>query len=353
MQEGNLPGTVGEQLDRFLDDLLIAGRSPATLKVYGWKLRAILPLDAPLHELTSAALRSLVAEAVRTLAPNSAVNVYTMLCSFSRWMFRQGVTPVNLMAGIPSPRRPEPQTKALGPEALARLWQAACELDAMMPVSLTEADIMSAGIVAGNRTEPNGVAPARSAVSACAMNYRHPDSTTYRLLFAMLRDTGMRRAEVAGARYDDIEGDVLRVLGKRRRYRRVLLSGEVLGLLRGAGGEGSNLAIAGLEGQCYAAQLPHPRAPQITTRGPIFGVSPSRIGQLFAQIARRAGVKCSAHALRHTWATEFLRQGGQMEAARILGGWSDMRQLSQRYGKSAIEDAALMEARRLAARPDA
>lgn len=347
MLEGErAPDTIGASLSRFLDDLAIAGRSPTTLKMYGFKLRARLPLDLPVHEFTREVCRELVACEVRTRKPGTAHTFHAVLRSFGAYLEREGVMP-NPMARVPKPRLEEPQTRALSKEALARLWQAACELDR--------------GTGAGSLSRPS-VMDAEAGVFVCTHRPvarppgPEPEHTTYRLLYLLLRDTGLRRAEVAGAQWEDIEGDVLRVLGKGRKYRRVLLTPEVLGLLENSkaastvpGESGCTAPVSTLArryGQAFPAGTSNP-----TTRGPIFGLSPSRIGQLFADIARRAGVRASCHSMRHSWATEFLRSGGQMEAARILGGWSDMRMLSLRYGRSAIEDAALAEARRVSNSP--
>ena len=81
--------------------------------------------------------------------------------------------------------------------------------------------------------------------------------------------------------------------------------------------------------------------------GSVFGVSDERIYQLFKAIARRAGIpRAFPHQLRHTFATNYLRKGGSPLYLQQLGGWSDGVMVA-RYGRAALADAALDEARRL------
>ena len=48
-------------------------------------------------------------------------------------------------------------------------------------------------------------------------------------------------------------------------------------------------------------------------------------------------MKLSAHRFRHTWATQMLRSGVDLETLRLLGGWTDYTML-RTYTHLAGED---------------
>jgi len=81
-------------------------------------------------------------------------------------------------------------------------------------------------------------------------------------------------------------------------------------------------------------------------RGSILNMNDDQVYAAFKKIARRAGVNCTPHQMRHTWATGYLRKGGSPLYLQQLGGWSATAMV-QRYGRAALADAAIEEARRL------
>ena len=60
---------------------------------------------------------------------------------------------------------------------------------------------------------------------------------------------------------------------------------------------------------------------------------------------KQAGLRLHAHVLRHTWASEFRRGGGNEGDLMVLGGWTNRRELD-RYGRDAAEDRAVEAGRR-------
>ena len=57
----------------------------------------------------------------------------------------------------------------------------------------------------------------------------------------------------------------------------------------------------------------------------------SGFAKLFRRIGDRAGVgRFSAHLLRHTWATRFMANGGDLLTLKRQGGWSEW-EMVERY----------------------
>ena len=63
----------------------------------------------------------------------------------------------------------------------------------------------------------------------------------------------------------------------------------------------------------------------------------SGLQSLLKRWQARLGVKLSAHRFRHTWATQMLRSGVDLETLRLLGGWTDYTML-RTYTHLAGED---------------
>lgn len=259
------PSCVGEALDEYFDDisLSLTKGSVANYRAQLRKLDASLPLCDFDRRYCRQFLSSL------PLNPTSVRNVHAILSIFARWLVGRGYALVDPMDGVPRPKRLDPPLKAL-----------------------SEPQIM--------------------AISEACQTPRE------RLIVAFLLGTGLRRAELCSARWEDLDGDVLRVLGKGRKYRRVLVPADVIALL---GEKGS---------------------------GKIIGLQPNAIWVLVKEVGQRAGLPwLSPHCLRHTWATRWMLHGGAAFHLQTLGGWTTDYQVRTRYARAALEAAALDEARRM------
>jgi integrase/recombinase XerD len=74
---------------------------------------------------------------------------------------------------------------------------------------------------------------------------------------------------------------------------------------------------------CYLEQRPQVTAPQVfvTTIAPLTALAPQSIGKIAACAIQRAGVEApmqGSHVLRHSAATEMLRQGLSLTAIGVV-----------------------------------
>ena len=65
---------------------------------------------------------------------------------------------------------------------------------------------------------------------------------------------------------------------------------------------------------------PNATTPALLIRRGGVGISTGTVTDLFQRLRKRLGFRIHAHKFRHTFATEYLRQGGEIERLRrILG----------------------------------
>lgn len=269
-----VPATIGEALSEFYEDLFLYDKSPGTIRTYRYQLNRLDPA-LPLVAFDRALCRSLMAESMTTRAVGTSRTLHGILQAFAAWCVRRGALAVSPMAGVPMPKEPDKPPSSLSERQVAAVIEA-CQTD------------------------------------------------RERLIVALLCGTGLRRAELAGARWEDVDWErrVLGVIGKGRKRRAVLLPRETLPMLE-------------------ACRQP---------RGLIIGVSADRLWYIIKAIGQRAGLPfIHPHSFRHTYATNWLLKGGSAFHLQTLGGWADMTLIRTRYGKAAVERAALDEALRMEA----
>ncbi len=159
-----------------------------------------------------------------------------------------------------------------------------------------------------------------AALLAAARKSRYPmrDET----ILLLLLDTGMRASELCGLRVSDVD-----VQGRRM-------------LVEGKGGKRRELPLCPTTARAvwrYLRATPRKEGDWlfIARRGPGVGGPMTRNGlkQLVVRLGAAAGVhavRCSPHTFRHTFATEFLRGGGQPGTLQRMLGHTSMR-MTMRY----------------------
>ncbi len=149
-----------------------------------------------------------------------------------------------------------------------------------------------------------------------------------RTIMLLLLDTGLRVSELAGLKLIDVDMDTgsLKVMGKGGKERLVHMGAacqkafwRYLTLYRT--GQGANLFLSE-EGRLLPST-----AVELMIR---------RLGQR----ARLTGVRCSAHTFRHTFAINFLRNGGNVFELQYLLGHTSLEMVKRYLGALNADDAA-------------
>jgi site-specific recombinase XerD len=289
------PGALPGRLVDWDRSLRAAGRSPATRKVYALAGRGFTRFLAE-HGMPTAAIdvhrehveAFLVDLADNGAAPATCATRYRALVQFFKWLAEEGEITRSPMVNMKQPSIPETP----------------------VPV-LSEADLKA--LLA---TCAQGRPADRSFVD-------HRDNAILR----MLCDTGMRRSELAGLKVDDIDdvNDVAHVLGKGNRRRGCQY--------------GSRTAEALHRYLRWRQRHQHADASAlwIGERGPLTG---GGVALMLTRRARDAGLgRVHLHQLRHTFAHQWLADGGTEGDLMRLGGWRS-RQMLDKYGGSVADERA-------------
>ena len=123
-----------------------------------------------------------------------------------------------------------------------------------------------------------------------------------RLMVLVCLDMGLRLSEVASLSKPALSPDGVRITGKGRKTRIVPISQDLL----------TELLFCGSPDHLW---LGHRHRP----------LSRDGVKTAFRRIFHRAGIPAGPHSLRHTFATEYLRRGGDLYRLSRILGHSDVR----------------------------
>jgi site-specific recombinase XerD len=271
---------------------LVAGnKSPMTIKAY---MAAVDGLAAHLaaHGMPTAVDRiarehveSYLADQLATRAAATAHQRYRGLLQFFKWCLEEGEIRENPMRNMRPPIVPEGVARVLTEDEIRRLL-ATCDASP-----------------AGRRDEA---------------------------LIRLLLDSGARLGEATRLTLEDVDldGAVVRLFGKGRRWRLVAISPKTCKALD------RWLRRRGME----------PGPLWVGARGPM---TESGVRQMIWRRSAQAGIpRVHPHALRHSMASQWLQAGGSEGGLMKRAGWRS-RAMLQRYASSTAEQRAIEEAHRL------
>lgn len=297
VSEDTAPADVLPNLASFGRHLRAANKSPMTIKSY---TEAIRQLDAFLEargmpravaNIRREHLETFIEDQLARLRPASAANRYRSLQQFFRWLVDEGELRETPMAKMHPPSVPEEPPTVLTDDNLKQLWK------------------VTSGTSFDDRRD--------------------------RAILRLLLDSGIRRAELAGLRVEDVDRDqdVVLVMGKGRRPRAVPYDRE---------------AARDLDRYIDRARKDHPHAREpwlwLGKKGRL---TETGVAQLLRRRGREAGLDgLHPHLFRHTFAHQQLAAGMQETDLMRIAGWKS-RQMVARYGASAGHERAIAAYRAL------
>ena len=148
-----------------------------------------------------------------------------------------------------------------------------------------------------------------------------------RALINVLADTGVRRGELVGMRWSDLDLAEATIIlrsetTKGSKSRVVVIGSDTIRALR--------LYLRRLD------LLSHDDPMWIGRRGPLRS---NGVGQMITKRARRAGVNLTVHSFRRGMATRWLRQGGSDVHLMRLAGWTSPRMIARYVASVATEES--------------
>ena len=287
----------------FVLSLSSANRSMNTIAAYKIHLKKLCRhLENPaLETITRHEMRDFM-RAVREYrksdgepySPRSVQAVWDACNIFFNWCVSEELIPLNPMSKLERPTAPEPEIDPLTKTEIAKLLTA-CEHTRVW-----------------RNTESR-------------RSKRHT-ARRDKAIIALILDTGLRVSEVCNLRIGDVDlsSSKIKVIGKGRKERIVYLDKKAARYVWRYRAERENVSDDDFFFVSYSSER------QMTR---------SQIYRLVHRAGKRAGIgEITVHQLRHTFAVEYLRNGGDVFTLQQRLGHSSLKQ-TRRYVKIAALDA--------------
>lgn len=241
----------------------------------------------------------LASPTVKELSLKTRLNYHTGLAAIWTWLIKEEVATDHIVRAVDPPDPPDPD---------------------ITPFSEQDVQLLLANLDRSKMYKRNFQHEPSS--------HRPPNALRNRAIILALLDTGLRSSELCELRIDDLDlrNREIRVrAGKGRKDRHVHIcakTGKVIWRYlstRAAAGDGEALY----------------------TIGDGLHLSPRGLGLMLSRLGKKAGVRdCYPHRFRHTFALNYLRNGGDAFTLQKLLGHSDMT-MTRRYLNLAKQDTAV------------
>lgn len=171
--------------------------------------------------------------------------------------------------------------------------------------------------------QPKALSPGRTKALMDAANHKDGQGRRNYALILLMLDTGLRASETVGLMLDhlDIQGGRAKVMGKGWKQRTVPIGFVARRALsryinRYRPESPSNCVFLKWDGQA---------------------MTQNALKLLFRRLSKKAGFKVTPHMLRHTFATNYLRNGGDIFTLQRILGHSTL-DMVRRYASTIFED---------------
>ena len=281
--------TLSVAVEQFIEAKQAQRLSKNTLIEYERTLRRMREFsegDPVMSAITPADIRKFM-NSLDGLSKKSLLNVHIGLSSLWHWANDEGLCQENIMRKV---CRPRPEVRAI------------------QPFSHDEVDRLFLSI--GYSVEYT-----RPGKKACSN--RLPYYYRTRAILLILIDNGIRAGELCGIRFKDLEGTTIKVFGKGAKERLVPIS------------DSTRDAIDQYI-QIERADNPPGYEDFIFVTKSGKQINGDELYHMILKIGKRAGVKANPHKFRHTFAINFLRNGGNIFALQAILGHASL-EMVKRY----------------------